>query len=504
MRRIPKAIQGLVLFERIRGGPVRYRLGALVVVAGLVFATLGMQAASAGGPTLTRLRIELWGTGEWQSVSFSDAIIGSYHVVAQSAGSTVERGTSVILLRGVSGTALSTTVDVLLEISNPNASSFAVRLAKAKVGEAHTKLYRTNTTSTLIHTSNNYQSTGDCTVTSYVSRSSFVADGYTMPHLDTRRLVLAFYYPWFQQGSFDKGPWYDTPTTAYDTLNAAEVAKQADLAKSVGVNGFVVSWDDVGNHTQRFDTAMAAARVRSMVVAPLIELLMWKTSSGFNVSGIVSTMKLALQRSSDAAFLKVNGKPVLFVFGAFQMPPDVWKSITTSLAAAGHDPFYIGEPADASYGFNGAYSYNPNLIDYNSLHERNAGYMRTLRYAAQVNPAVKQRLWAATVSPGQNLSYFNPIFPKNQARDNGERYNLTWSAAVSTDPEWVLITSWNEWYEATHIVPSKKFGWTALDQTAGWSAGFHNPGQGGGDQSSGGLLSNLPPIPLKLGGAVEG
>ncbi|MGH2784720.1 MAG: hypothetical protein ACRDJ1_05630 [Actinomycetota bacterium] len=478
---------------------MRYRLWAMVVVCGLLLATLGSQAASAGGPTLTRLRVELWGSGEWQSVRFSDAIIGAHQVIAQSAGSTVERGMSSLVLHGLSGTAVSTTIDVLLEISNPSASAFDVELAKSKIGEAHTKLYRTNTGSTLIHSSNNYQSSGDCTVTSSVSRSSFVAEGYAMPRVDPRRLVLAFYYPWFQAGSFDKGPWYDTPTTAYDTLVPAEVAKQADLAKGAGVDGFVISWDDVGNHTQRFDTAMAAARTRSMVVAPLIELLMWKTSSGFNVPGIVATMKLALQRANDAAFLKVGGRPVLFVFGAFQMSPDVWKGVSTSLNAAGYDPFYIGEPADPAYGFNGAYAYNPNLIDYDGLHQRNAAYMRALRYQAQVNPAVKQGLWAATVSPGQNLSYYNPIFPKNQARGDGDRYNLTWSAAVSTDPEWVLITSWNEWFEATHVVPSEKFGWTAIDQTAGWSAGFHNPGQWGGGESSDGLLSNLPPIPLKLG-----
>lgn len=476
---------------------MRHRLLAVFVVLGISVATLSIQAASAGGPPLTRIRVELAGTGEWQGVSFSDSFIGSHHVVAQSPGSTVERSHNAIVLKGLSGSALSTTVDLLLE-TNSGASSYAVKLSKARVGEAFAKLYRTNATSTQIASMTNRQSSGECVVTTNVSSSQFVGEGYTMPRVDARRLVLAFYYPWFQEGSFDKGPWYDTPRGAYDTNNPSEIAKQMDLAKSAGVNGMVVSWDDVGNHTQRFDWTMAAARARAMVVAPLIELLHWRTSSGFNVTGIISTMKLALQRANDAAYLKVGGKPVLFVFGAYQMGADVWRSVVSGLAASGHDAFYVGEPTDKSYGFNGAYAYNPNLLDYQNLLWRNAGYMRALRYEAQVNPGAKQRLWAATVSPGQNLSYYNPLRPKNEARDDGARYDVTWAAAFSTDPEWILITSWNEWYEATHIVPSDRFGSRAIEQTAAWSAGFRNPSGGGGTSENGGLIDRIR-VPLRAG-----
>lgn len=482
---------------------MRYRLGAVVALVGLLFATVGAEAATSGGPSLTRLRIELSGTSDWQAVKFSDSLVGAYFVEAKSANATVERGTNSILVRGVAGSAVSGTISVLMEVTNGNANTFAISLAKGKVGEAHLKLYRTNAaTPVQILNFNNYKTTGDATVTAHLQRSVYVADGYSMPRVDARRLVLAFYYPWFQEGSFDKGPWYDTPSGAYDTNDSSEILKQVDVAKGAGVDGFIVSWDDVGNHTDRFDMVLSKAAYRGMQVAPMIELLAFQHESGFDVSGIISTIKLALERSGSSAFLKVNGKPVVFVFGAYQMGSTLWNGVVAALAGAGQTPFFVGEPANTSYNLQGAYHYNPNGYSYGDLVSRYGGFMRSLRYNAQVNPAIPQRLWAATVSPGQNKSYFNPLFPQSQERSNGQRYDLTWGVAVSTAPEWVLVTSWNEWYEATHIAQSKKFGSKALNQTAGWSNSFKNPSSWGSGSSNGGLLGGALPLNFPVAGKL--
>jgi hypothetical protein len=67
----------------------------------------------------------------------------------------------------------------------------------------------------------------------------------------------------------------------------------------------------------------------------------------------------------------------------------------------------------------------------------------------------------------------NPMNGMYRARGtNGERYADTWRAAVGSDPEWVLITSWNEWYESTHIAPGVNSGGRALEQTATWTGTF--------------------------------
>jgi hypothetical protein len=156
-----------------------------------------------------------------------------------------------------------------------------------------------------------------------------------------------------------------------------------------------------------------------------------------------------------------------------------------------------GEPISSTYGLDGSYLYNPSGYTHTGLTDKYRSNSRALRYKAQVDPLTPQRLWAATVAPGQNMSYAKPLFPDDVDRKNGERYKMTWSVATCSDPDWVLITSWNEWFEATHIAPSERFGYQALNQTKTLSAGYHQGTSCSGSGGGGGGLIPIP-IPVKL------
>jgi hypothetical protein len=41
---------------------------------------------------------------------------------------------------------------------------------------------------------------------------------------------------------------------------------------------------------------------------------------------------------------------------------------------------------------------------------------------------------------------------------DGEFYRSTFEAALQSDPDWIFITTWNEWWEHTHIERSEEFG----------------------------------------------
>jgi len=41
---------------------------------------------------------------------------------------------------------------------------------------------------------------------------------------------------------------------------------------------------------------------------------------------------------------------------------------------------------------------------------------------------------------------------------DGEFYRSTFEAALESDPDWIFITSWNEWWEHTYIEPSELYG----------------------------------------------
>nr|AIA15408.1 Unknown Function [uncultured bacterium] len=51
-------------------------------------------------------------------------------------------------------------------------------------------------------------------------------------------------------------------------------------------------------------------------------------------------------------------------------------------------------------------------------------------------------------------------------------YETNWQAALDSNPEWITITSWNEWYEGTQIEPSATYNNLYLDLTRKWTAKF--------------------------------
>ncbi|MGH7980867.1 MAG: glycoside hydrolase family 99-like domain-containing protein, partial [Limisphaerales bacterium] len=57
-------------------------------------------------------------------------------------------------------------------------------------------------------------------------------------------------------------------------------------------------------------------------------------------------------------------------------------------------------------------------------------------------------------------------------RLDGQVYRILWEQAIKANPDWVLITSWNEWHEGSEIEPSYEFGNKYLRLTARYSRRF--------------------------------
>jgi hypothetical protein len=80
------------------------------------------------------------------------------------------------------------------------------------------------------------------------------------------------------------------------------------------------------------------------------------------------------------------------------------------------------------------------------------------------------------VTPGYDDRLLGRITSLFIDRRAGARFDESWQASMSTLPEWVLVTSWNEYYEQTHVMPGTTTGTLALDQVATWSGAFHRTG----------------------------
>ena len=57
-------------------------------------------------------------------------------------------------------------------------------------------------------------------------------------------------------------------------------------------------------------------------------------------------------------------------------------------------------------------------------------------------------------------------------RFGDETYRVLWQEAIAARPDYVLITSWNEWHEGSEIEPSVEYGSLFLDETARFARPF--------------------------------
>ncbi|MCP5115256.1 MAG: hypothetical protein GY953_30865, partial [bacterium] len=75
-----------------------------------------------------------------------------------------------------------------------------------------------------------------------------------------------------------------------------------------------------------------------------------------------------------------------------------------------------------------------------------------------------------TIIPGYDDTKLDREAPRPTTdRHGGETYNVLWEEAIAASPNWILITSWNEWHEGSEIEPSVENGRRALETTARWA-----------------------------------
>lgn len=446
------------------------RIRALAFSALLAVAlTAAPRGQASTEPILTRIRLTLETTSDWATATFlGGRLIGAVPGSAPPGAEIVHSGRAFGLRTTQPVAATTATLDLVIDLG-PNAEP-ALRLRKGDLGWAKVTVQRMNGADQAVVTVVRNERPDGNAVEPRIAAAALAGTGLTLPRVDDRRLVFAFYYPWFKDDSFQGGAWTDTPSTPWATDEPAAVADMVRLAKDAGVNGFVASWNGTDTVAPRFelllDTAEAAGGFH---VAPYLELLGEEHQS---TEAIVDSARRALAYAARPPFLHVGGRPVMFVYGSWTLDAVRWTAIRQRLAAAGLDPFFVGDSADAAYGFDGYHVYNPNRYEPAELRDLNRRMMLDLRVPTELRPEVPQRLWAATVSPGQNNLARNPVGGRYRSRDGGLRYDRTWSAAIASEPDWVLVTSWNEWYEATHVAPGQSTGRRALDQTRQWSERF--------------------------------
>jgi hypothetical protein len=286
------------------------------------------------------------------------------------------------------------------------------------------------------------------------------------------KMVWAHYYLWYSEKSWSSPQLRDHPQPRYVSSDRATIERQVKEAQQAGIDGFLASWWGPGDPSDRnLKTLFAVARERSFKVAITLESL--KHNKPRDERELTAWLDYALRTYREQpALMRIDGKPLILVWASDQVPLTAWERIFAGLRRKGLDATYMTMGSSAMpKGYNLApLKLFAGLYEYNSLNIPDPA--RTMAAASQAahNYALladshRPALFAATVAPGYDERLIPGRPGRLKERADGGTYRELWQAALASRPDFVFITSWNEWWENTYIEPGERYGNTYLELT---------------------------------------
>ena len=307
------------------------------------------------------------------------------------------------------------------------------------------------------------------------------------------RKVLAFYYPWYgtregpggagrtvHWGRIDAANKDIRASTTYPTLGAYDshdpkvIEQHCRWAKGAGIDTLIVSWWGHNSYCDRtMDRILDSCRQHGLTACIYYESVPRPRTPESAANDIVKVLD---KYGKHPAHLKVNGKPVVFIYGrtlqelgltdwlkAIQIINKKYKGGITAIG----DQFSYG----AARVFDGVHTYNTA----GSLRGQNPAEAR--KWAAETYQS-----WVQLADQAGKISTITviPGYDDTKIRKPGlavERYKTRlyraqWEEAIKADPHWVLITSFNEWHEGSEIEPSAEYKHEYLELTGKYANRF--------------------------------
>ena len=458
---------------------MRRCFAALIVLADCV-ASSGTAALPGARAAVARIRIVVTTESPAATLSFDrgtivDAVIASTDPDARARAG----GQELSLTR--SGHGLARTSFRLLASGFESGSVLRWRLRVPSASPTQIEIYNENDRSRALLVD---RFDVDGTDNAFESRIDLLLTGGPVTiDAGPAPLVLAFEYPWYLYSTWTtSGRLRDRPMSLYSNENPEEVAHSLADAHAAGLDGVIVSW--VGNMTwsdRRLRIVLDQAQALGLKVSILVETLeaidvLPDGTSGPSPDKVRRWLEKAVDTfSSHPGFLNVHGQPVIFVYAVDAFTHDDWTTIAASLAETSRHVHLLADATDPSFldSFAGAFTYATATTPLDQLRQSEANQVRTTQSYNLLHDGAR-RIAAGTVSPGYDDRLLDRDHPTMVDRADGAFYDAQWATALAARPDWILVTSWNEFYENTHIEPSVLYGHIYQMRTLLWSSRFHS------------------------------
>ncbi|HZR40641.1 MAG TPA: glycoside hydrolase family 99-like domain-containing protein [Ktedonobacteraceae bacterium] len=302
------------------------------------------------------------------------------------------------------------------------------------------------------------------------------------PSATSSRPVLAFYYMWYHQSDWSSSKMSDLPTVQYDSGDDATIDQQVNWAANAGITGFISSWWGPGDQTDQNFTRLLAhsASLESTTHDHFASSIYFECDAG-GLSGtdnIVNGLRYLISNySSSPYFFHWQGKPVLFFWDPLGNGRTLaqWASIRSQVDPNNQTIWSAeGVSTDLLSVFDGIHLFSAGYwgIQNNDMPAVDQGFRAKID--AYNGAHGTSKIWAAGVLPGYDDTRVpgrtgTYIVPRN----NGATYTTSWNAAMASKPEWITITSFNEWFEGAMIEPGTTYDMQYLNLTQQFTRQWH-------------------------------
>ncbi len=294
--------------------------------------------------------------------------------------------------------------------------------------------------------------------------------------------LLAFYYTWYTPSTWCSCKMSDLPTTQYNSSDDATIDRQVTEASGAGITGFISSWWGPGDVTDKnFSKLLAhSAALQNRTGAQFTSTIYFESDAPAlsGTTNMVNALNYVVAHySNDPHFFHWQGKPVLFFWDPLGGGRTLaqWASIRSQV-----DPtnamIWSAEGVSMSLlsVFDGIHLFSGGYwgIQHGDMPTVDQGFRGQINAYNATNNTHK--IWAAGVIPG----YDDTRIPGRTGtyivpRSNGATYQQSWAGALSSQPDWVTITSFNEWFEGAMIEPSMTYGNQYLTLTQQYAKQLH-------------------------------
>ena len=264
--------------------------------------------------------------------------------------------------------------------------------------------------------------------------------------------VLAYYYIWFDEKSWDRAK-TDYPLLGRYSSDDADVMRQhIQWAQAAGIDGFIVSWKSTEKLNRRLDQLVKLADEENFKLAIIYQGLDFERDP-LPLEQVDSDLLYFIDHYATHPVFDLFGKPLVIWSGSWKFSAQEIQGV----AEPKRDRVLILATEKNVEG----YQRLAGLVDGNAYYwssvnpATHPGYAEKLTEMGQVVHD-NGGIWIAPAAAGFDARLIGGTTVVD--RLDGETLQIEMDTAFQSAPDAIGLISWNEFSENSHIEPSHAFG----------------------------------------------